>query len=170
MNPALAATVKVLKTVTGLRFATWRQLVMEPHADWMAKSKLTPTDKRQLIAILADYGTKPPITLERAQGTAPADLFTGGLDGFAERPVEWIDVFDQANVVQFQLWLYHGDAGMLFKASTTTPVAQVDHSSFSGDQRGLDETTSERLAALLRKAHKTAAKLYPDSQLASVAF
>jgi hypothetical protein len=170
MNPALAGTAKMLKTVTSLRFANRRTFMVAPEATWLARSRLTPTDRKQLIAILGFYESKPPISLERALTTAPDALFTGGLDGFAACPVEWFDVFDQDDVVQFQLWLYHGDRGILFKAATTTPVAQVDDSSFHGDDRGLDEATGERLAALLRKAKKIAANLHPGSELASVAF
>jgi hypothetical protein len=170
MNPALAATTKMLKTVTSLRFANRRTFAISPDVTWLAKSKLTPTDRKQLIAILGFYDSKPAITLERALSTAPDALFTGGLDAFAECPVEWFDVFDQDNVVQFQLWLYYGDGGVLFKAATTTAVAQINNSSFYGAERGLDEATGERLAALLRKAKKIAANLHPDSELASVGF
>lgn len=170
MIPALASTVKVLKTVKSLRFANRRVFEISPEPTWLAKSKLTPTDKRQLVAILAMYETKPTVTLERALVTAPGELFTGGLDAFAECPVEWFDVLDQVDVVQFQLWLYHADGGLLFKAGTTLPVAQINQSSFHGSERGLDEATGERLAALLRQAKKIAANLHRDSDLASVAF
>jgi hypothetical protein len=170
MNPALASTVKALKTVQSLRFASRRTLTIAPEATWLAKSTLTPADKKQLVAILQLYDTKPVITLERALGTAPLELFTGGLEAFAAHPIEWWNVLDQVDVVQFQLWLYHGDAGMLLRAGTTTPVAPVSHSSFDGAECGLDEATGERLAALLRKAKKIAANLYPKSALATVDF
>jgi len=170
MKSELAATTKLLKTVTSLRFANRRTFEIEPDVSWLAKSKLTPTDRRQLVAILGFHGGKPPITLERALTSAPETLFTGELGSFAEHKVEWFDVIDQDNVVQFQLWLYEGDGGVLFKAATTTEVAQVDDSSFSGKASGLDEATGERLAALLRKAKKIAANLHPGSELASVGF
>ncbi len=170
MIPALAATTKMLKTVTSLRFVNRRTFVIAPDITWLAKSKLTPTDRRQLIAILGFYDAKPPVTLERALTASPEALFTGGLVGFAECPVEWLDVFDLDNVVQFQLWLYRGGAGILFKAATTTAVAQIRASSFAGEDRGLDQTTGERLAALLRKAKKIAANLHPDSELARIEF
>jgi len=184
MNGALAATTKLLKAVTSLRFANRRTFAIEPDAGWLAKSKLTPTDKKQLIAILGSYETKscdshdtssrrslrPPITLERALGTAPEALFVDALAGFGERPVEWFDVIDQDNVVQLQLWLYHAGRGVLLKAATTTAVAGVERSVFDGKERGLDEATAERLAALLRKAKKIAANLHPGSALASTTF
>ena len=170
MNPALAHTTKLLKTVASLRFANRRTFAIEADALWLARSKLTPTDRKQLVAILGFYAIKPAITLERALTTAPAELFTGGLDAFAECPVEWYDVLDQDNVVQFQLWLYYGDGGVLFRAGTTTAIAQINNSSFYGDERGLDEATGERLAALLRKAKKVTATLHPDSELATVDF
>ncbi len=168
MSNALAHTTKLLKTVTSLRFANRRTFAIEEAATWLAKSKLTPTDRKQLLAILAIYDAS--ITQQRALTTSPADLFTGGLAAFAECDVEWYDVLDQENVVQFQLWLYYGDGGLLFRAATTTPVAQVNNSSFYGDERGLDEATGERLATLLRKAKKIAANLYPGSELATVGF
>jgi hypothetical protein len=170
MNPALAATTKMLKTVTSLRFANRRTFTIAPDVTWLAKSRLTPTDRKQLVAILGLYGAKPAITLERALTTAPEALFTGGLEGFAARPVEWFDVFDQDSVVQFQLWLYHGAGGVLWKAATTTAVAEIKSSSFSFGEHALDEATGERLAALLRKAKKIAANLHPTSELASVGF
>ena len=170
MTPALAATTKMLKTVASLRFANRRTVAIVPEVTWLAKSKLTPTDRKQLIAILGLYDGKPAITLERALTTAPEGLFTGALDAFAACPVEWFDVFDQDDVVQLQLWLYHGGEGVLFKAATTTAVAQIKSSSFHGHERGLDEATGERLAALLRKAKKIAANLHPGSELASVGF
>lgn len=170
MNVALAATAKLLKAVTSLRFANRRTFAIEADASWLAKSKLTPTDKKQLVAILGSYGGKPPITLERALTAAPETLFPGGLGAFAEHPVEWFDVIDQDNVVQFQLWLYEGDGGVLLKAATTTVVAPIKHSSFAGAGSGLDEATGERLAALLRKAKKIAANLHPGSALASIGF
>jgi predicted membrane-bound mannosyltransferase len=170
MNPALATVAKILKSVQRLRFANRRTFEIGVDAAWLARSKLTPTERRQLVAILGFYDAKPAITLERALTTAPSELFSGGLDAFAECAVEWFDVLDQADVVQFQLWLYYGDAGILFKAATTTAVAQINNSSFYGTERGLDEATGERLAALLRQAKKIAAKLYPGSELASVDF
>jgi hypothetical protein len=170
MNPALAATSKMLKTVTALRFANRRTFSIAPDPTWLAKSKLTPTDRRQLMAIVGFYGDEPAFTLERAMTTAPEALFTGGLQAFAESPLEWFDVFDQDDVVQFQLWLYGARAGTLFKAATTTAVAPIDDSSFRAAGRGLDEATAERLAALLRKAKKIAASLHPKSDLASVTF
>lgn len=170
MNGALAATTKLLKAVTSLRFANRRTFTIEPDAGWLAKSKLTPTDRKQLIAILGFYVSKPPITLERALTTAPATLFVDALAAFAEHTLEWFDVIDQDNVVQFQLWLYRGDAGVLLKAATTTAVAPIEKSAFAGSERGLDEATGERLAALLRKAKKIAANLHPGSALASVGF
>jgi predicted membrane-bound mannosyltransferase len=170
MNPALATVAKILKSVQKLRFANRRTFDIQADAAWLARSKLTPTEKRQLVAILGFYDPKPAITLERALTTAPSELFSGGLDAFAECPIEWFDVQDQADVAQFQLWLYYGDGGILFKAATTTPVAQINNSSFYGTERGLDEATGERLAALLRQAKKIAAKLYPGSELASVDF
>lgn len=170
MNPALAATSKMLKTVTPLRFANRRTFSIAADTTWLAKSKLTPTDRRQLMAIVGSYGDEPAITLERAMTTASQALFTGGLQAFAQRPLAWFDVFDQDDVVQFQLWLYDARAGTLFKAATTTAVAPIDDSSFSGAGRGLDEATGERLAALLRRAKKIAASLHPKSDLASVAF
>ena len=172
MNPALAATSKMLKTVTALRFANRRTFAIAPEPTWLAKSKLTPTDRRQLIALVASSsgGDEPAITLERAMTTAPEALFTGALETFAASPLEWFDVFDQDDVVQFQLWLYRSGAGTLFKAATTTAVAPIDNATFSGAGRGLDQATGERLAALLRKAKKVAASLHPKSELASVAF
>jgi hypothetical protein len=172
MNPALAATSKMLKTVTALRFANRRTFSIAPEPTWLAKSKLTPTDRRQLIAIVGSYGDEADasITLERAMTTAPEALFTGVLQAFAESPLEWFDVFDQDDVVQFQLWLYGARAGTLFKAATTTGVAPIDDRSFRAAGRGLDEATAERLAALLRKAKKIAASLHPKSDLASVTF
>jgi hypothetical protein len=130
MNPALAATSKMLKTVTALRFANRRTFSIAPDPTWLAKSKLIPTDRRQLMAIVGSYGDEPAITLERAMTTAPEALFTGRLAAFAESPLEWFDVLDQDDVVQFQLWLYGARAGTLFKASTTTAVAPIDDSRF----------------------------------------
>lgn len=170
MIPALAATTKMLKAVTSLRFDNRRTLAIAPDATWLAKSKLTPTERRQLVAILGAYDTTPPVTLDRAMTVSPETLFTGGLHAFAGSPVEWFDILDQDNVVQFQLWLYDGGGGILFKAATTTPVAHVVASSFHGGGRGLDEATGERLAAHLRKAKKIAANLHPASALASVSF
>ena len=170
MKSELAATTKLLKTVTSLRFANRRTFAIEPDVSWLAKSKLTPTDRKQLVAILGFHGSKPPITLERALTSAPETLFTGELGSFAEHTVEWFDVIDQDNVVQFQLWLYEGDRGVLFKAATTIAVAPIDDSSFAGAGSGLDEATGERLAALLRKAKKIAANLHPGSELVSVGF
>ena len=169
MKPELAATTKLLKSVTSLRFANRRALeIAAPDVTWLAKSKLTPNDRKQLVSILA--GFDPSITMARALSTPPEALFTGSLHAFAEVPVEWWDVFDQDNVVQFQLWLYYAHSGLLLKAATTLAVAQVKHSSFAGDERGLDETTAERLEATLRKAKKIAANLYPRSALATVDF
>lgn len=170
MNGALVATAKLLKAVTSLRFANRRTFAIEPDASWLAKSKLTPTDRKQLIAILGSYGVKPPITLERALTTAPDALLGEALAGFAACALEWLDVIDQDNVVQFQLWLYHAGGGVLMKAATTTAVAQIDKSTFRGGEHGLDQATSERLAALLRKAKKIAANLHPGSALASISF
>jgi hypothetical protein len=170
MNPALAATSKMLKTVTALRFANRRTFSIAPDPTWLAKSKLTPTDRRQLMAIVGSYGDEPAFTLERAMTTAPEALFTGRLAAFAESPLEWFDVLDQDDVVQFQLWLYGARAGTLFKAATTTAVAPIDDSRFCAAGCGLDEATGERLAALLRKAKKIAASLHPKSDLASVTF
>ncbi len=170
MNPALAATSKMLKTVTALRFANRRTFSIAPDPTWLAKSKLTPTDRRQLIALVGSSADEPTITLERATTTAPEALFTGGLEAFAASPLEWFDVFDQDDVVQFQLWLYRAGAGTLFKAATTIAVAPIDDSSFFGAGRGLDQATGERLAALLRKAKKIASSLHPKSELASVTF
>ena len=168
MNNALAHTTRLLKTVTSLRFANRRTFAIEAAATWLARSKLTPTDRKQLLFILSLYDAT--ITPQRALTTAPADLFTGGLDAFAECDVEWYDVLDQDSVVQFQLWLYYGDGGLLFRAATTTTVAQINNSSFHGDERGLDVATGERLATLLRKAKKIAANLHPGSDLATVDF
>lgn len=170
MNLALASTVKLLKTVTSVRFANRRTLTIGADASWLAKSKLTPTDRRQLAGILGAYSIKPPITLDRALVTAPAELFTGELEGIAAHPVECHDIFDQADVVQFQLWLYFGDRGLLLKAATSTAVAQVHRGAFDFSDRGLDVVTGERLAALLRKAKKVAAALHPTSELAKTAF
>lgn len=171
MNPALAATAKMLKTVTALRLGSRKTFAFaSADATWLAKSKLTPTDRKQLVAILASYETKPPITLERALATPPDALFVDALHAFGESPVEWFDVFDQDGVVQFQLWLYHADRGLLLKAATTTAVAPIVASSFRGRDRGLDEPTAERLAALLRKAKKPAAALHPASALARADF
>lgn len=170
MNGALAATAKLLKAVTSLRFANLRTFTIEPDVSWLAKSKLTPNDRKQLVAILGFYGSKPPITLERALTTAPESLFGDALGGLAAGSLEWLDVIDQDNVVQFQLWLYAGDSGVLLKAATTIAVAPVVRSTFVGKERGLDEATAERLAALLRKAKKITASLHPGSQLASTAF
>ncbi len=168
MNNTLAHTTKLLKTVTSLRFANRRTFAIEATSTWLAKSKLTPNDRKQLLAILSVVDAS--ITPQRALTTAPAALFTGGLAAFAECGVEWYDVLDQDSVVQFQLWLYYGDGGLLFRAATTTAVAQINNSSFYGDERGLDEATGERLATLLRKAKKIAANLNPQSDLATVDF
>jgi hypothetical protein len=170
MKSELAATTKLLKTVTSLRFANRRTFAIQPDVSWLAKSKLTPTDRKQLVAILGFHGSKPPITLERALTSAPETLFTSELGSFAEHAVEWFDLFDQDNVVQFQLWLYAGDGGVLLKAATTISVAPIDDSSFAPAGSGLDEATGERLAALLRKAKKIAANLHPGSELASIGF
>ena len=172
MNGALAATTKLLKSVTSLRFANRRSFAIDRALalSWLAKSKLTPTDRRQLVAILASYATKPPITLERALASTPETLFVEELGRFAEHDVEWFDVFDQDNVVQLQLWLYEGRRGVLFKAATTISVAPIDDAAFAGTGSGLDETTGERLAALLRKAKKIAANVNPGSALVAIAF
>jgi hypothetical protein len=170
MKSELAATTKLLKAVASLRFANRRTFTIEHDVSWLAKSKLTPTDKKQLVAIVALCGGKPPITVERALTTAPETLFVGELGSFAEHAVEWFDVLDQDSVVQLQLWLYGGDRGVLFKAATTTSVAPIDECTFAGSGSGLDEATGERLAALLRKAKKIAASLHPGSALASIGF
>lgn len=170
MATDLVHTTKVLKTVTSLRFANRRLFTIVPTAAWLAQSKLTPTDRKQLVGILGLYGEKPAITLDRALTTPPAELFTGGLDAFAECEIEWFDVLDQDAVLQFQLWLYYGDAGVLLRAGTTTAVAQINNSSFYGSERGLDEATGERLAMLLRKAKKVTVNLHPKSGLATTAF
>lgn len=173
MIGALAATTKLLAPggpITSLRLANRRTFTIEPDASWLAKSKLTPNDRKQLVAILGSYETRPPVTLERALATAPEGLFVDGLAGFGERPVEWLDVIDQDDVVQFQLWLYHAGAGTLLKAATTTAVARVARAVFDGKERGLDVATAERLAALLRKAKKIAANVYPGSTLAATSF
>ena len=173
MIGALAATTKLLAPggpVKSLRFGNRRTFTIEPDVGWLAKSKLTPNDRKQLIAILGFYETKPPITLERALGTAPDVLLVDALARFGERPLEWLDVIDQDDVVQLQLWLYHAGSGVLFKAATTTAVAGVARSVFDGKERGLDVVTAERLAALLRKAKKIAASLHPGSALAATTF
>jgi hypothetical protein len=173
MIGALAATTKLLAVggpVRSLRFANRRTFTIEPDVTWLAKSKLTPNDRKQLVAILGSYEPRPPITLERALATAPEALFVDGLIGFGERPLEWLDVLDQDDVVQFQLWLHHAGAGVLLKAATTTAVARIARAVFDGKERGLDIATAERLAALLRKAKKIAANLYPGSALAATSF
>ncbi|MDB5213715.1 MAG: hypothetical protein JWO86_1642 [Myxococcaceae bacterium] len=147
MKSELAGTTKLLKSVTSLRFANRRTFAIEPEVDWLAKSKLTPTARRQLVAILGSDVDTP-----------------------AQQNVEWFDVFDQDDVVQFQLWLCAGNGGVLFKAATTVSVATVEAASFAGAASGLDEATGERLAALLRTAKKIAAKLHPGSALAAVGF
>ncbi len=170
MKSELAATTKLLRAVTSLRFANRRTFTIERDVSWLAKSKLTPTDKKQFVAILGFRGGKPLVTLERALTTAPETLFAGELGSFAEHTVEWFDLFDQDNVVQFQLWLYEGDGGVLLKAATTIAVARIDDSTFAGAGSGLDEATGERLAALLRRAKKIAANLHPGSELAAIGF
>lgn len=149
MKSELASTTKLLKAVSSLRFANRRTFAIEAEveADWLAKSKLTPTARRQLVAILGSAVDTP-----------------------AAQNVEWFDVFDQDSVVQFQLWLGAGNSGLLFKAATTVSVATVQAGSFAGAGSGLDQATGERLAALLRSAKKIAAKLHPGSGLAEVGF
>jgi hypothetical protein len=153
MKSELAATTKLLKAVSSLRFANRRTFAIEPdvEVDWLAKSKLPPTARRQHAALLG-AAVDPP----------------------AAQNVEWFDVFDQDNVVHFQLWLRGadnaGNSGVLFKAATTVSVATVDEGSFAGAGSGLDQATGERLAALLRSAKKIAAKLHPGSALAEVGF
>jgi hypothetical protein len=149
MKSELAATTKLLKAVSSLRFANRRTFAIEAEVDvdWLAKSKLPPTARRQLAAILGSAVDTP-----------------------AAQNVEWFDIFDQDAVVQFQLWLGAGKSGVLFKAATTVSVAIVEAGSFAGTGSGLDQTTGERLAALLRNAKKIAAKLHPGSTLAEVGF
>lgn len=152
MKSELAATTKLLKAVTSLRFANRRTFAIEAEVevDWLARSKLPPTARRQLVAYLGSAVETP-----------------------AAQNVEWFDVFDQDNVVQFQIWLGAGSAdktGVLFKAATTVSVAIVEGGSFAGTGSGLDQATGERLAALLRTAKKIAAKLHPGSRLAEVGF
>jgi hypothetical protein len=149
MKSELAATTKLLKAVSSLRFANRRTFAIEAEVDvdWLARSKLPPPARRQLVALL---------------GSA--------VDSPAEQNVEWFDVFDQDDVVQFQMWLGAGNSGVLFKAATTVAVATVEGGAFAGAGSGLDQTTAERLAALLRTAKKIAAKLHPGSRLAEVGF
>ena len=149
MKSELAATTKLLKAVTSLRFANRRTFAIEAEVevDWLAQSKLPPTARRQLVAFLG-----PAVETPAAQN------------------VEWFDVFDQDNVVQFQIWLGAGNRGVLFKAATTLSVAIVEGASFAGTGSGLDQATGERVAALLRTAKKIAAKLHPGSRLAEVGF
>ena len=168
MKDAIEETTTVLQAIEHLRFDNRRAFQVDGTDGWLAQSNLTPSDRQQLVAILAIYDKK--ITMKRALSTAPAALFKGGLDAFAECPVECYDVLDQDDTVQFQLWLYYGDGGLLFRAGTITPVAQVNNSSFYGDERGLDPATSERLEQLLRKAKKKAMKLYSKTELATVDF
>jgi hypothetical protein len=173
MIGALAATTKLLAPggpVTSLRFANRRTFTIEPDVSWLKKSKLTPNDRKQLIAILASYGGKPLITSERALTSAPEQLFTGELSTFAEHAIEWFDLLDQDDVVQFQLWLYAGGRGVLLRAATILSVATVAGASFAGAGSGLDVPTAERLAALLRRAKKIAANLHPGSKLVSTSF
>jgi hypothetical protein len=165
---AIEKTIAALRTIESLRFDHRRTLQIEATDGWLATSELTAIDREQLVAILAVYDRT--ITMARALTTAPATLFKGGLDAFAECAIEWYDVLDQNGTAQFQLWLYYGDGGLLFSAGTTSPVAQINNSSFYGDERGLDDEASERLEALLRAAKKRAMKMYPETELATVDF
>lgn len=50
MSATLAHTTKLLKAVTSLRFANRQTFVIEPSPTWLAKSKLTPNDRKQQAA------------------------------------------------------------------------------------------------------------------------
>jgi len=165
---AIQETTAALKVIESLRFENRRAFEIEATDSWLSKSSLTAVERKQLVAILAIYDATT--TMERALSTPPSALFHGGLDAFAECGIEWYDVLDQNDTVHFQLWLYYGDGGLLFRAGTTMPVAQINNSSFYGDERGLDEVSGKRLEELLRAAKAEAMKAYSQAELASVDF
>jgi hypothetical protein len=136
---------------------------------WPDNLSLPDADRAQLAAILRLFGAK--VTVKTVKTYPGQKLFTGGLQGFDEVPVEAWDVEDDAGRVLYQLWTYFADSGVLFEASTTKRIAPIIQGCFQGEDYG--KLTPEKaldLGRRLQAASEAARREHPDSDLGSVEF
>ena len=123
---------------------------------------LSPIDQKQVLAAGKLYHGKK-VTLEQLLDDDPHSelTFAGGLERRA--------LADAAGKLVYDVWEYRGDTGCIFKAGTTTVVAEVLQGSVECNDAGLREgleqalrqkpsSTSKKTTAKKTTAKKTAKK------------